>query len=67
MFADIEADVYVLVDGDDTYEAFAAPAMIGMLIDERLDLVSGRARRRAPPPIAEAMCWATGSSPASPR
>ena len=26
MFADIEADIYVLVDGDDTYDAGAAPA-----------------------------------------
>ena len=28
MYADIEADVYVLVDGDDTYEAAAAPGMV---------------------------------------
>ena len=41
MFADIEADIYVLVDGDDTYDASAAPAMVRMLIDERLDMVNG--------------------------
>jgi glycosyltransferase involved in cell wall biosynthesis len=41
MFADIEADIYVLVDGDDTYDASAAPALIGKLIDEGLDIVSG--------------------------
>jgi glycosyltransferase involved in cell wall biosynthesis len=41
MFADIEADVYVLVDGDDTYDATAAPAMIRMLLHERLDMVTG--------------------------
>jgi glycosyltransferase involved in cell wall biosynthesis len=42
MFADIEADIYVLVDGDDTYDAAAAPALIGKLIDEGLDIVSGQ-------------------------
>ena len=41
MFADIEADAYVLVDGDDTYEAAAAPAMVRRLLDERLDMVTG--------------------------
>src|ERR1700743_3844199 len=33
MFADIEADVYVLVDGDDTYDASAGPAIVKKLID----------------------------------
>ena len=42
MFADIEADVYVLVDGDDTYDASAAPALIGKLVDDGLDIVSGQ-------------------------
>jgi glycosyltransferase involved in cell wall biosynthesis len=41
MFADIEADIYVLVDGDDTYDAAAAPAMVRLLRDERLDMVTG--------------------------
>jgi glycosyltransferase involved in cell wall biosynthesis len=41
MFADVEADVYVLVDGDDTYDAAAAPEMVRMLLDERLDMVTG--------------------------
>jgi glycosyltransferase involved in cell wall biosynthesis len=41
MFADIEADVYVLVDGDDTYDAAAAPDMVRMLVRERLDMVTG--------------------------
>lgn len=41
MFADIEADVYVLVDGDGTYEAAAAPAMVRMLLEQRLDMVTG--------------------------
>jgi glycosyltransferase involved in cell wall biosynthesis len=42
MFADIEADIYVLVDGDDTYDAEAAPMLIGQLIDDGLDIVSGK-------------------------
>jgi glycosyltransferase involved in cell wall biosynthesis len=42
MFADIEADIYVLVDGDDTYDAAAAPALIAKLVDEGLDIVSGQ-------------------------
>jgi len=42
MFADIEADVYVLVDGDDTYEASAAPVLVSKLISEGYDIVSGR-------------------------
>ena len=41
MFADIEADVYVLVDGDATYHAASAPTMIDRLVRERLDMVVG--------------------------
>jgi hypothetical protein len=41
MFADIEADIYVLVDGDGTYDPAAAPGMIGMLIEQQLDMVTG--------------------------
>ena len=41
MFSDIEADVYVLVDGDDTYWAASAPAMVERLLAERLDMVNG--------------------------
>jgi glycosyltransferase involved in cell wall biosynthesis len=41
MFADIEADIYVLVDGDDTYDAASAPALIQRLIDHSLDMVNG--------------------------
>jgi len=39
MFNDIEADIYVLVDGDATYDAPSAPAMVGKLIADRLDMV----------------------------
>jgi len=41
MFADIEADVYVLVDGDATYDAATAPEMIRCLLDNQLDMVNG--------------------------
>src|SRR3569833_1581588 len=41
MFADIEADVYVLVDGDATYDAPSAPRMIERLLGEHLDMVVG--------------------------
>jgi glycosyltransferase involved in cell wall biosynthesis len=39
MFNDIEADIYVLVDGDATYDAPSAQAMIGKLLADRLDMV----------------------------
>jgi glycosyltransferase involved in cell wall biosynthesis len=41
MFADIEADIYVMTDGDETYHAPSAPLMIKRLIDENLDMVVG--------------------------
>jgi hypothetical protein len=44
MFSDVQADVYVLVDGDDTYDAAAAPAMVARLLAERLDVINGRRR-----------------------
>ena len=40
-FADIDADIYLLVDGDDTYDPSDAPAMIELLIDGHLDMVNG--------------------------
>lgn len=40
MFADVEADVFVLVDGDDTYDASAAPALIQRLVSGCLDMVN---------------------------
>ena len=42
MFADVEADVYVLVDGDDTYEAEAAPDLVSRLLCDGLDMVTAR-------------------------
>jgi glycosyltransferase involved in cell wall biosynthesis len=41
MFADVEADIYVMADGDATYEAAAAPAMIADMLDGDLDMVVG--------------------------
>jgi len=41
MFADIEADIYVLVDGDATYSAESVQAMIDRLLNDRLDMVVG--------------------------
>ena len=41
MFADIDADVYVMADGDLTYDPSAAPAMVRQLLDEQLDMVVG--------------------------
>jgi glycosyltransferase involved in cell wall biosynthesis len=42
MFADVEADIYVLVDGDDTYDASAAPMLVRTLAEGGFDIVSGR-------------------------
>src|SRR5262245_30141658 len=39
MFTDVDADIYVLVDGDATYDAPSAPKMIARLVAERLDMV----------------------------
>ena len=41
MSADIEADIYVLVDGDATYDASSAPRMIKTLLENQLDMVNG--------------------------
>ena len=41
MFADVDADVYIMADGDLTYDPKAAPAMVDMLLGEQLDMVVG--------------------------
>ena len=41
MFSDVEADIFVLVDGDGTYPADHAPTMVAALLDGQLDMVSG--------------------------
>lgn len=42
MFADVEADVYVLADGDDTYDASSSRAMVERLLNDKLDMVVGK-------------------------
>ena len=40
MFADVEADIYVLVDGDDTYDAASVDRLIAPILTERVDMAS---------------------------
>jgi len=47
MFSDIEADVYVLVDGDDTYSASSSPMLINHLVNRHLDMVNAARRAEA--------------------
>ncbi|MDD2881503.1 MAG: glycosyltransferase [Rhodoferax sp.] len=44
MFSDIDADVYVMADGDGTYDSTASPQMVKKLIEEHLDMVVGTRR-----------------------
>ena len=44
MFSDIDADIYIMADGDGTYDASRAPELIQTLIDERADMVVGTRR-----------------------
>src|SRR5437588_5614881 len=46
MFADVEADIYVLADGDATYDAPTAPAMIARPLGDKLDMVAGSRAHR---------------------
>src|SRR4051795_2442501 len=41
MFADVDADIYVMADGDATYDAGAAPGLVRRLVEEQLDMVVG--------------------------
>ncbi|WP_426110378.1 glycosyltransferase family 2 protein [Massilia sp. PWRC2] len=41
MFADVEADIYIMVDGDDTYDASVAPQLAARLVEEGLDMLVG--------------------------
>ncbi|WP_394998588.1 glycosyltransferase family 2 protein, partial [Sphingomonas sp.] len=47
MFADIDADVYIMADGDLTYDPKAAPLMVEMLLAEQLDMVVGTRKHEA--------------------
>lgn len=40
MFADVDADIYLMVDGDDTYDALSAPLLVEKLLDEQLDMIN---------------------------
>jgi glycosyltransferase involved in cell wall biosynthesis len=42
MFADIEADVYLMIDGDDTYDPDIAPSLVKKLVEENYDIVAGQ-------------------------
>lgn len=44
MFADIEADIYLMADGDGTYDPTAAPEMVNTLLTQRVDMVVGTRR-----------------------
>lgn len=41
MFADVDADIYVMADGDATYDAASSPTLVARLVDEQLDMVVG--------------------------
>lgn len=42
MFADIDADIYVMADGDATYDAASAPDLVRRMVEEQLDMVVGQ-------------------------
>lgn len=42
MFTDVEADIYVMVDGDDTYDASVAPKLVDALVSDNLDMLVGK-------------------------
>jgi glycosyltransferase involved in cell wall biosynthesis len=41
MFADVDADVYVMADGDGTYDAASAPRLVAAVLDDRVDMAVG--------------------------
>lgn len=47
MFADVDADIYVMADGDLTYDPKSAPEMVRMLVEEQLDMVVGTRQHEA--------------------
>ncbi len=72
MFADVDADVFVLVDGDDTYDAAAAPGLVRMLLDGQLDMVTAardsasfgafrRGHRAGNALLTGMVCWVFGN------
>lgn len=69
MFREIEADCYLMIDGDDTYPAENAPEMVSLVLNQHVDMVIGIAcprrisRRTSVPSIIRATCscaiWST--------
>src|SRR6202046_1501284 len=60
MFADLDADVYVLVDGDATYDAASAPRMIDKLLSDHLDKVKAMwSGACSPISTPTCTCWLT--------
>jgi hypothetical protein len=47
MFADVDADIYMMADGDLTYDPTSAPTMVAMLANEQLDMVVGTRKHEA--------------------
>ena len=56
-FADIEADVYLMVDGDDTYHAASAPALVRCLLDGHHDMVVGVRQAQATAAYRSGHAW----------
>lgn len=67
MFSDVEADVYVLVDGDATYDASSVRLMVRRLLENQLDVVVGGRSKVNTLPIGLAIAPATNSCPPSSR
>jgi hypothetical protein len=65
MFADIDADIYVMADGDGTYAPEDAPLLVNTLLTERADMVVGTRRGVTDDAGRRGMPSATGSSTAS--
>jgi glycosyltransferase involved in cell wall biosynthesis len=47
MFADVDADIYVMADGDLTYDPASAPKMVELLLADQLDMVVGTRKHEA--------------------
>lgn len=57
MFADIDADVYVIIDGDNTYDPVDAPGLVERLLEENLDMVVGRRVTEKPDSFRRGHRW----------
>jgi glycosyltransferase involved in cell wall biosynthesis len=60
-FGDIDADIYLLIDGDDTYDAAAAPSLIAKLVEGPYDHVLGVRRELEGAPSAYRPAHAVGN------